>query len=256
MSNGTHSTHNPARAPYGGRLARLVAELGGATAGKAPPDFAERLGRLFDLSDTIVLDDATRRTPPGPFESDTAQRRERETALSAELARTRDELAAAVLESFESPSVSDPLPAPKAARKPGIPPSFEPYQRFYQTRQRQLAVGAQRLRARARKALAQQGPELAQLAELDAVFDNTLANYTRQAFGALPKVLDKRFRTLWRAHHKKAEDPDPPENWIQEGAWLDRFQREMRLLLLAELEARLEPAQGLLDALHNEDTKP
>lgn len=256
MSNGTHRTHNTARPPYGGRLTRLVAELGGATAGKAPADFAERLGRLFDLSDTIVLDDATRRTPQGPFESAAENRRERGTPLITELARSRDELAGGILESFESPSVTDPLPAPTAARKPGIPPSFEPYQRFYQTRQRQLAVGAQRLRARARKALAERGPELAQLAELDAVFDNTLANYSRQAFGALPKVLEKRFRTLWRAHHKKAGDPDPPEKWIEEGAWLDRFQREMRLLLLAELEARLEPAQGLLDALHNEDTKP
>lgn len=248
------STRTPASARHGGRLQALARELGAAAAGKAPADFAERLGRLFDLSDTILLDAATRRLPPGPFAGESQE--QQEARLTTALARTRDELAAGILENFESSSVADPLPVPKAARKPGIPPPFEPYRRFYQARQRQLAVGTQRLRVRLRKALGEGSAELAQLAELDAVFDATLANYSRQAFGGLVKVLEKRFRTLWRAHHKRAASPDPPEQWTMRGAWLDRFQREMRLLLLAELEARLEPAQALLAALHNEDTNP
>lgn len=253
-----HRTHKSERTtPHSARLVRLVTELGSPAGGKALPNFGERLGRLFDLSDTIVLDDASRRVPRGPFETNPAEIKQRRETLAADLGRTRDALAGGITEGFESPSVTDPLPVPKAPRKPGVPPSFDLYQRFYQARQRPLTVGAQRLRGRVRKAMSKQSPALAQLAELDAIFDTTLVQYGRHCFGALPTVLEKRFKTLWRHHHKKLADaPDPPEDWIQEGAWLDRFHQEMRLLLLAELEARLEPVQGLLDALNNEDANP
>ena len=224
---------------------------------KAPTDFAARLGRLFDLSDTIVLDDATRRTPAGP-PIDAQQRQQACEQLAADLAATRDSLAQAIAEAFESDAVSEPLPPPQAARKPGIPPAFEPYSRFYQARQRQLTIAVQHLRARARKRVSQADPALAPLTELDVVFDNTLTHYRRHCYEALPSVLEKRFRDLWRAHHRtlKEEAPDPPREWVREGAWLDRFQQEMRLTLFAELEARLIPVQGLLDALHNKDSQP
>lgn len=258
MSNGVHKAKRGDAVPSSQtRLIRLVAQLGSPAVARAPTDFAARLGRLFDLSDTIVLDDATRRMP-----DETAvparQRHQARAQLAADLADTRDSLAQAIAEAFESDAISEPLPPPQAARKPGIPPAFEPYARFYQARQRLLTSTVQRLRARARKMLSEVDPALAPLAELDAVFDNTLTHYRRQCYEALPSVLEKRFRGLWRAHHRALEEeaPDPPQEWLREGAWLDRFQQEMRLTLFAELEARLIPVQGLLDALHNEDSQP
>jgi len=251
MSNGVHKAKRGNTVPTSQtRLIRLVARLGSPAVARAPTDFAARLGRLFDLSDTIVLDDATRRTahqPPAPAR----QRYQARQQLAADLADSRDALAQAIAEAFESDAVSEPLPPPQAARKPGIPPAFEPYARFYQARQRLLTARVQRLRARARAIVSEADPALVPLAELDAVFDNTLTAYRRQCHEALPAVLEKRFRALWRAHHRAlpAETPDPPAEWLREGAWLDRFQQEMRLLLLAELEARLIPVQGLLDAL-------
>lgn len=228
------------------RLVHLVTELRNpapgditkATRPQPAADFAERLGRLFDLSDTLALDDTLRQmpgnTPPGsdPAWSDPE-------GLVADFAASRDALARELIKAFESGSVRDPLP-PQAEHPADTTPEFQPYRRFYQARQQHMATGVQRLRIRLRQALSTRSPALAQLGALDAVFDNTLTTYERRCFGTLPRVLEKRFRQLDREH--------------QETAWLPRFRQEMRLLLLAELEARLTPVQGLLDALPPEDT--
>ena len=47
-----------------------------------------------------------------------------------------------------------------------------------------------------------------------------------------------------------------PDAWVAPGGWLHQFRQEMQTLLLAELETRLEPVQGLLDALNHEEPLP
>ncbi len=49
--------------------------------------------------------------------------------------------------------------------------------------------------------------------------------------------LEPRFDQL-----RAAQDGAPP------GPWLERFRQEMRGLLLAELDLRLQPVEGLLEA--------
>lgn len=254
MSNSLHGMQKSGQpAPYSARLVQLLSVLANSSVGEPTSCFAERLGRLFDLSDTILLDSAHKHRPAGPFpaSSTLAER------LQANLEQTRDTLVDRISGSFAADATSTALrlPEPEFASTPARPPAFTPYRRFYLAQQRQLATALQPLRARIRNAMANQSPALAQLAALDTVFDNTLSNYSRHCFGALPTVLEKRFKTLWRAHQKNlpaGEPDDTPGSWLEPGAWLDQFCREMRILLLAELEVRLEPALGLLAALNNE----
>ncbi|MBL7252213.1 DUF3348 family protein [Alloalcanivorax sp. C16-2] len=241
MSNGVHSFP---RASYpGGRLARLLAELH-LLDGQPDGDVAERLARLFDLSDTVALDTANAHRATGPFHASERDYRR----LGEDLAKVRDKLLAGLTRAFEPEQLGtrNGLPAPQA--------DYEPYQKFYVARQRQLTAGLQPVRVRLRGALADCGPGAARLAELDAVFDATLTAWTRRCFGAVPKLLARRFEALKPDGQRSLldNDADDPDAWMAPGGWLHRFCQEMQLLLLAELEARLEPPLGLLDALHNE----
>ncbi len=241
MSNGVHSVSQTS--VPGGRLARLLAELK-LLNGQPDTDFAERLGRLFDLSDTVALDAANAHRASGPFFAGLKDYQR----LRGDLDKARDKLVAALTRAFEpeQQGTRNGLPAPVA--------DYEPYQQFYVARQRQLTAGLQPVRVRLRGALADAGPAAAQLAELDTVFEATLTAYTRRAFGAIPRLLARRFDALKPDGQRRLleDDTDDPAAWMAPGGWLHRFTGEMQLLLLADLEARLEPPRGLLDALYNE----
>jgi hypothetical protein len=108
-----------------------------------------------------------------------------------------------------------------------------------------MIAGLSNLRQRARRLLGSHSDAMARLAELDAVFEQSMAGYVRHCFGALPGFLEKRYRTLW-----DTRDPfHTAQDWLSPQGWLGQFRRELQLLLLAELDARQEPVLGLLDAL-------
>ncbi len=255
MSNGRPNTLK--NSPQGGPLTRQLAGLG-ARAARAPlPCFGERLARLFDLSDTVALDAANVRPRDGHFSAD-GKAAERLRAELDKLRRTqREAIEASVTD--DRIGTRNGLPVPEAGPSAAQPPDFEPYRRFYQGKQRQMAAAIPPLRLKARGALTDYSPALAQVAQIDAVFDATLTGYARGGFGAVPGVLEKRFLALWpdRQQSLLAEEPGHrPEDWMKEGAWLHRFCQEMKTMLLAELDTRLEPVQGLLDALESAHNHP
>ena len=45
---------------------------------------------------------------------------------------------------------------------------------------------------------------------------------------------------------------DDPAMWMRPGAWLANFRDELLEALLAELDVRLQPAMGLIEAFSNE----
>jgi len=258
MSNGRPTKHKSDTrtvrhsAPRGGPLTRQLAALEQRAAGAPLPCFGERLARLFDLSDTVSLDAANVPLRDGHFSADENAAERLRGELDKLARKQREAIEASV--SAERIGTRNGLPVPEAGPSAVEPPDFEPYQRFYQGRQRQLAAAVPPLRLRARGALTDYSPALARLAQIDAVFEATLAGYGRRGFGALPGVLEKRFHALWpdRQHSLLAEAPgDTPQDWMKEGAWLHCFCQEMKQMLLAELDTRLEPVRGLLDALDN-----
>ena len=105
-----------------------------------------------------------------------------------------------------------------------------------------------------RAGLAQRAPALRQLAALDGVLDQALAPRERSLLATVPQLLGRRFEQLHQAHRNALSTPDDPARWLQPGAWLHTFCQDMRVVLRAELELRLQPVAGLLEAL-NEVTK-
>jgi len=252
MSNG-----RPTNVNHDGALRQRLADLGVRAAGAPLPCFGERLARLCDLSDTVALDAANVEARDGHFGAD----KKAAERLRAELEKLRHSQRAAIEASVTDERIGtrNGLPAPEAGPSPAEPPDFEPYRRFYQSKQRQMAAAVPPLRLKARGALTDHGPALARLARIDAVLDNTLTGYARKGFGAVPGVLEKRFLALWpdRQHSLLSDAPgQEPQDWMREGAWLHRFCQEMKTMLLAELDARLEPVQGLLSALQNDSQGP
>ena len=45
---------------------------------------------------------------------------------------------------------------------------------------------------------------------------------------------------------------DDPQRWRQSGGWLWAFEQDLQALLLAEMQARLQPIYGLLEAARND----
>ncbi|GGC59958.1 hypothetical protein GCM10011362_05480 [Marinobacter halophilus] len=221
---------SPVHSPAGqAQLIQLLARAGAKVDGDPLPCFGERLGRLFGLGDTMTLDAAIafRSRQPGMDQAVVFDR------LTQELATTRRALISKIngfSDEFESTQTE----------------SVEPWLNAWLLLQRKLAATSRQLRDKVRKAMQNHNQILARLAELDAVFDHTMAGYTSQCFAHIPKVLEQRFQTL-QTPSEHTQEPG-----TQPGDWLHRYCEEAQTLLLAELDVRLEPVLGLLEACHNE----
>ena len=114
------------------------------------------------------------------------------------------------------------------------------------------------LRAKVRDGVVLASPALRQLVALDAGLEGVLGEREARLMASLPSLMEKRFNQLRKAHlHARQDLPaadDKPALWMQPGAWLARFRTELQTVLLAELDLRLQPAVGLLEALHNDKT--
>lgn len=133
--------------------------------------------------------------------------------------------------------------------------SHERYKVFYVQQQREIASRLDQLRAAIRAALAARSSRLARLAVLDATLDETLSAATQRLFSEVPGLLARRFQYLYQCHQQAVsgqQGEDLPQSWGQPGGWLEQFAREMQGSLLAELEVRLQPLVGLMEALDEE----
>lgn len=211
-----HGSPNPDVA--GSELIRLLSRLAGAPPTRTGLAFAERLGHWLSWSDAISLSAALNAGPSesGPGRSRTPGGEE------ADFQRVRAALEASIAAGIRE-SASSPI-------------DFGPHRRHCITQQQAMqgAVGA--LRQRLRDALSRHSPTLARLAAIDAVMDQTLAAHERSLLGLVPLRLRAHFERLQRA---AGDDP----------GWPEAFCEDMALVLRAELDHRLLPAQGLLDTL-------
>jgi hypothetical protein len=107
------------------------------------------------------------------------------------------------------------------------------------------------LRVNVREALAKASPRLKKLADLDATLEKILRDRESKLLSKVPVLLKKRFEQLFKAHQQTlvdAQQADNPAGWTEAGGWLARFCNDMQMLLLAEMELRLQPTMGLIEA--------
>jgi len=237
------------------RLVRFLAELSTLKVDSAQQNLAEQLGRLIDLSDSITLARALGRRPPSAGERcvDSAAR------VHQDLLETRERMMRAIARSFapETGPTRIKVPSSRANAPADKLQTFEPYQRFYVMHQAEMDTGIESLRLRVREGISGFAPELAQLADLDKTLSDSLALHTRKLFSVIPKLLEQRFQQLLAEHQQFIEEQgladeqnNQPAHWLVPGGWLERFYQDMRELLLAEFDVRLQPVLGLLEALN------
>ena len=221
------------------RLLQLLAHSGAPLADDPLPCCGERLGRLFGLSDTLILDSAIafRARQPGMDQGSAIER------VIQELANTRRALIGKISSYGSEVEPTDSV-------------DFEPYLNAWLALQRRVIAASRQLRDKARKVMKDHNQNLARLAELDLAFDHAMAGYTSQCFSHIPKVLEQRFQALFPALLQAQQTPSEPsrETDSAPGDWLNRYCEEAQNLLFAELDVRLEPVLGLLEACHNEVT--
>ena len=251
------------------RLLRFLADLSIVDAAEPQQAFAERLGQWLDIADAITLSASLGASPASPSAAQSGGQSGASAAMAEELARIRTASVDSITKSFSS-DVSEArikLPSPKSgaaievdAGNAGneLAADYEPYRRFYFAHQREMELSIRPLRANVRETLAQVSPALKQLAALDAALDKIVGVRERQLLSTVPVLLEKRFEQLLRAHRQtlaEAQCADSADLWMQPGGWLAGFCRELQGVLLAELDVRLQPAEGLIEAFSNEAKK-
>lgn len=104
------------------------------------------------------------------------------------------------------------------------------------------------LRGRLRDRLSRVNADLARLAAVDAVMERALGRRERNLLAAVPALLAQHFDRL-RQRQIAAQETATTAPAAASGAWLNVFRKDMQSVLLAELDVRLQPAEGLLAAL-------
>lgn len=239
------------------RLVRLLGDGMPAPAESQRQDFAERLGQWLNVADAIALHAAHQSiqamAPARPLRVRT-DRTDRASALNAEFQRVRATLAKAIQTPPDTgttpkrhrhalPASVLPVDAEATPAAPDI--SFAPFQQRYQEHQRRMEMSLEALRGHVRQTLASATPALAQLAALDAVLDPLLGGREQKMLATVPAFLERRFDQLRQQH---PTEPDAP---AAAPGWLASFEATFQATLLAELDVRLQPVLGMIEAFSN-----
>lgn len=147
---------------------------------------------------------------------------------NAELERLQAELA----DSFvHTERAAESGPTPEGATLAEL---FAPYSQHFVQQQRVIGTCTTTLRMRLRDKLARASDELARLAQLDEYIERAMATPQSRASAGLCAVLES------RAQKHYANDPL---------RWRSRLWPDLQRLLRAELDQKLQPVLGLIEAL-------
>ena len=248
------------------RLVRRLRELDVVTVQASQEPFSERFGQLFDLAGTVILSEML----GGLSAQGSNPTKVTFEAITEEFLKGRTDLVRYIAKSFAPGGANGKgkIPSPEefhahceftdvyASAPLGLSnhhsTAYEPFGDFYVALQGRLTAKIHHLHDQIGDAISGICHELAQLAILDKAMGQALIGQHRQLFDVIPKLLGKRFGRLFDEH--LSELPGKPlvrdvERWMDAGGWLSAFSREMQEMLLSELEIRLQPTLGLIDAL-------
>ncbi len=246
---------------HSSKLMRCLTDLRIVDSVGSEDAFAERLGLWVHFADAITLSavhsEGTTALPtmsPGSQATLSA-------AFETEFDRIQTELTNSIMTSCSPKAGKSPiqLPIPVLELPLDLAAAYAPYRWFYDAHQRDMESRVVPVRIHVRNALEKVSPTLKQLAHLDAALEGIQRERESKLLSTIPVLLKKYFEQLFRAHqqhHVDTGQPDNPATWVLPTGWLTQFCSDMQTLLLAELELRLQPTMGLIEALghntHNE----
>jgi hypothetical protein len=221
------------------RLVRLLSDLASVDVEASKQDVAERLGEWLTVFDAITLHAEHQAIDVGKDKKPSDARLAKAPALEEEFHRVRTTLAQSITASGAPPAtekhVRNHVPQPEAPLE--TDPGYAPHRQRYLAQQRQMALRIDALRVYVREALTQVSPQLGQLASFDAVMDERFGAREQKLLSTVPVLLERRFKHLRTTQQQ------------------DLFGPEIQEVLLAELEVRLQPVVGLIEAFSNEVKK-
>lgn len=217
-------------------LVRLLAPWAGAAAPAPADDLAQQLARWVSAFDAIGLHAAHR------------------AVQALDGARSAPDAPAGFL----------PLPAftqlrtrlRQAIALPAALPNewaYAPYRRRHQELQRLMEQTVGDLREQVRARLAQASPALRQLALMDAALDKLLSRREAALLPLVGALLERRHAQCQQgAADTAAPTPADLAAWRCPGGWLHQFEADWQQVLCAELDLRLQPVAGLIEAAGHE----
>lgn len=220
---------------HSAELVRVLAELSLLDMVEQGAAFAEKLSQWISFTDAITLSavhGASTTARCGMPEGVTSGQR---TALDKAFERVQAGLVSAI------GRLPKELSAPEADALDDPAFAFEPYRRHYQAQQREIELKLSPLRAHVRELLGQSSPRLRKLAALDVALDGIFCEREGKLLQKLPSLLEKRFKYLRKTHPETTD-------------WLPAFGREMQSVLCAELDLRMQPVLGLIEACDQDST--
>lgn len=237
-------------------LVRLLASLEIATVADSAQTFAETFSHWVAWTDAIALsgalDNEVRRSEVAASAS---ARTGAMAAARQDIRRIRKELLDAIaLDSMFAADKPRNTDSPLASPGPDLV-ELPLYRRRYQAHQRSMEQRIGALRARVRAVAATASPDLHRLAALDAVLDAALFAHQRRVLSLVPVLLERRFK----AWAKAPRVPDSQPGDVQQGDagaldGMPDLRQTMREVLLAELDIRLQPVEGMMLAIGNTTT--
>jgi len=243
---------------HSSKLIRCLTDLAIVDAVEPGSEFAQKLGLWIHFADAISLSAVHNDSMASPPKVPPVVRPVARDAACAEFERIQGSLMNSIMKSCSSnPGKSHiSLSTPALELPMDMGATYTPYRRFYEAHQRDMELMIQPLRANVREALAKASPRLKKLADLDATLEKILRERESKLLSKVPLLLKKRFEQLFREHQQKlvdAQQADNPVDWMQAGGWLARFGNDVQMLLLAEMELRLQPTMGLIEAFDNKN---
>jgi hypothetical protein len=237
----------PQRTAFSGpTLIRLLARLADVEVTESRQSLSDRLSQWLHWTDAIALSTALSGNPP-VVPSGAASGSSEEN----ECARVRGALANDIVGGNSLASSKRHGPAQTTARAAPMDTAvdYAVFRQIYLSMQQAMETGIGNLRGRLRAKLAARTPAMVRLAEVDAVMERALGARERSLLATLPALLGRHFDRLRKAEQKALAEADPDAPALTPGAWLEMFRKDMQSVLLAELDLRFQPVEGLLAAL-------
>ena len=216
---------------------RLLARLTDVDVSPSRQSLSDRLGQWLDWTHAVALSTSLDGKPSAVgFDVPTFG-----SAEENECARVRASLVSTI--------AGDRAFAKEGGANEAV--DYSVFRQRYLAIQRSMQAATGNLRGRLRDMLAQRTVDMARLAAVDAVMERALGSREHTLLAHVPVLLGDHFERLRQAEQKMLADAqvskDAPA--IAPGAWLDVFRKDVQSVLLAELDVRFHPVEGLLAAL-------
>ncbi|SDG37635.1 DUF3348 domain-containing protein [Paraburkholderia phenazinium] len=233
----------------GPALIRLLARVTDLDVAESSQSLSDRLSQWLGWTDAIGLSTALNGSPPAV----TPGARGFGSAEEDECARVRTSLVNSIAgESAPSRPSRRGLPqAPAAGAATEVTVDYAVFRHRYLSLQQSMETSIGNLRGRLRAILAAKTPSMARLAVVDAVMERALSPRERSLLASVPGMLAGHFERLRQAEQAALADAESAGEAVAvtPGAWLEAFRKDMQSVLLAELDVRFQPVEGLLAAL-------